>query len=69
MLIFLVTIVVVAAIMLGALRIILGWILPKTAVEKLDRGSERAFALMFQIGVVGMACLIIYMIYDINFGQ
>ena len=53
---------VVFAILYGALRIILRWILPATTFEKFDYIVDRTVALCWKLLVVALAGLIIFFI-------
>ncbi|MFG1268111.1 hypothetical protein V5F40_09115 [Xanthobacter sp. DSM 14520] len=52
--------VAMAAIVLGAIRIILGWVLPRATVAKIDGVVDRAMKLYLQLCVVALAAFILY---------
>lgn len=49
-----------AAILFGAFRIILGWVLPAAGLKRFDAVMSATFALMFKLCVVGLAGIIIW---------
>lgn len=57
---FLLFVVVIFAIIFGAIRIILGWMLPKTTVAKLDAVFDATMKFFFKLCIVALAALIIW---------
>ena len=49
-----------------AARIVAGWILPAPTLRAVDHFVYRAIVLAFQLGIVGLAGLIIYVIWLSN---
>ena len=65
MIAILLKIAVVMAIVFGAFRIILGWILPRPAVARFDAFIFSSYKLLFQIIIVALAALIVWAIWHI----
>lgn len=53
-------------IVFGAGRIILGWILPVSAMRRIDAAVSGFFTLVFKLCVVALAGLILYGIWAIS---
>jgi hypothetical protein len=54
---------IVGAILFGAVRIILGWVLPVTTMRRVDAITNATFVFVFKLWVVAMAGLIVWIIW------
>lgn len=63
MILFIVLCIVAVAIVFGAVRIILGWILPAPTMAKIDRGTAATFGFIGKLSIVALAGAIIWAIW------
>jgi hypothetical protein len=54
---------IVGAILLGALRIILGWVVPVATLKRFDSVVSATFLLIFKLSIVGLAGIIVWVIW------
>jgi hypothetical protein len=52
-----------SGVLFGAFRIIIGWLLPVAAVERFDAFMSAMFALIFRLSIVGLAGIVVWVIW------
>lgn len=63
MILFIILSIVAVAIVFGAVRIILGWVLPAATMAKIDRGTAATFGFIGKLSIVALAGIIVWAIW------